>query len=321
MLGASLFSVPGMYDRLKAFRERLGPDIPKLYFVKVDVKSAFDTIPQDSVLRLMDDIISLDLYKTGKHVEVKAGTNKLVHRWQTTAAAGDDKGRFVDRVEELLGRGKKNTIFVDNVMQRKQGAEALSALLTTHIKQNLVKVGKKFYRQKQGIPQGSVLSSTLCNYFYGDLEKQHLGFLNTDECLLLRLIDDFLLITTDVEKAKRFANMMHGGLPDYGVTVNPAKTVVNFDMEFDGTLVAAIGDDQKFPYCGTLIDCKTLGISKSREYAKDNGESGPLGLCNAADNVDMRNSLTVEFGRVPGQQFRRKVLGLSAIYSPIALQC
>jgi telomerase reverse transcriptase len=124
-----------------------------------------------------------------------------------------------------------------------------------------------------------------------------------------------------VERAKRFANTMHSGLPDYGVTVNPAKTVVNFDMEFDGTPVVAIGDDQKFPYCGTLIDCKTLSISKSREYAKDNGKSDPPGLCDTADDVDMRNSLTVEFGRVPGQQFRRKVLGLSAIYPPTALQC
>lgn len=239
----------------------------------MDVKSAFDTIPQDSVLRLMKEVLSLKLYRTGRHAEFKAGTKKLVRRWQTTAARGDDKTSFVEHVENQLGRGKKNTVFVDSVMQRRHGAESLLTLLETHIEQNLVKVGKKFYRQKQGIPQGSVLSSTLCNYFYGDLEKQHLGFLDSEDCLLLRLIDDFLLITKDGGKARRFAHTMHGGIPDYGVAVNPAKTVVNFSMDFDGQPVTAIGDDEKFPYCGTLIDCKILSISKSREHAKDNGTS------------------------------------------------
>lgn len=272
-LGASLFSVGDLYGRLKAFRAQLGPNHGKLYFAKVDVKSAFDTIPQDSVLRLMEKVTSLERYKLSKHAEVSAGTQRLIRRWHTVATSGSDEARFTDIVEGQLARGKRNTVFVDTALQRLQDSRVLLALLNSHIRQNLVKIGKKYYRQKQGIPQGSVLSSTLCNYFYADLERQHLGFLAAEGCLLLRLIDDFLLITTDVAKAQGFVQAMHGGLPNYGVTVNPVKTLVNFDLSVDGVQVARTFGGEKFPYCGTQIDCRTLDIGKNRELVKDSGMS------------------------------------------------
>ena len=40
------------------------------------------------------------------------------------------------------------------------------------------KIGQTYYRQVVGIPQGSVLSSILCSFFYGDLEKNFSKFTN-----------------------------------------------------------------------------------------------------------------------------------------------
>lgn len=62
-----------------------------------------------------------------------------------------------------------------------------------------------------GIPQGSVLSTVLCNIFYADLERKKLPFLLDEEGLLLRLIDDFLFITMNREHAKSFLEQMHRG--------------------------------------------------------------------------------------------------------------
>lgn len=72
-------------------------------------------------------------------------------------------------------------------------------------------MGKTFYRQKVGIPQGSVLSTVLCNMFYAHLEKKKLPFLNDTEGLLLRLIDDFLFITMNKAHAIQFLQLMHDG--------------------------------------------------------------------------------------------------------------
>ena len=47
-------------------------------------------------------------------------------------------------------------------------------------------------------PKGSILSTLLCNYFYGNLESTLLAdqYCNSADSLLLRMVDDFLLITT-----------------------------------------------------------------------------------------------------------------------------
>ncbi|KXH63750.1 telomerase reverse transcriptase [Colletotrichum salicis] len=284
-LGSSMFSVGDLYHRLNAFSARFGNHRPVFYFAKVDVQSAFDTIPQEAVIRLMDSIPSQEQYIIKKHVEVKAGLldsrhqknaiSKVTRRWHSIAVTRDDTTDFSQLVEKRLGINRKNTVFVGNTTRKELETEALMDLMASHIKQNIVKVGKKFYRQKKGIPQGSVLSSALCNYFYADLEAQHLSFLSEEgeddegDCLLLRLIDDFLLITTDQAKARRFVRVMHGGLPEYGVTVSPNKTLVNFDMEFDGTKVARLPEEGRFPYCGLGIDCDTLDIVKDRGHVKD----------------------------------------------------
>ncbi|WQF78234.1 hypothetical protein CDEST_03248 [Colletotrichum destructivum] len=309
-LGSSMFSVGNLYPRLHAFSARFGNQHPKFYFAKVDVQSAFDTIPQTAVIRLMEDIPSEKQYIIKKHVEVKAAlldsqpqkhaVTKLTRRWHSIAVTRNDTTDFAQLVESRLGKSRKNTVFVGNTMRREVEIRELMDLMTSHIKQNLVKVGKKFYRQKRGIPQGSVLSSALCNYFYADLEAQRLSFLAAEDCLLLRLIDDFLLITTDPSKAREFVEVMHGGLPEYGVTVNPKKTLVNFGMAVDGMSVARMPEGSRFPYCGLGIDCNTLDIVKDREHIKD---------------AVVSNALTIDYGNKPGQNFQRRVLNAFKIQS------
>lgn len=270
-----MFSVSDIYTRLKLFKQSLGPEYGKLYFVKADVKAAFDTIPQEAVVNLMKSVPSQSKYTIMKHAEVKPGeraavaddktSSKAIRRWHATALSEKENPDFIIRLEQNLAHKKKNTVFVGSALRNTQNVGELMHLLRQHVEYNLVKIGKKYYRQKTGIPQGSVLSSFLCNYFYADLEVKHLDFLRSPDCLLLRLIDDFLLITLDQEKAIKFVNAMHVGFPEYGVAVNPTKTMVNFDMLYDGEPLQKSNHEKGFPYCGTTINCKTLDITKDRD--------------------------------------------------------
>lgn len=270
-----MFSVNDIYTRLKDFKASLDPGHGQLYFAKLDVHAAFDTIPQEAVVRLMGSVPCQEEYTITKHAEVRPGeravlkqgkaTTQALRRWHSTALENADSSAISDRLESRLGCKKKNTVFVDSAMRRTHTASSLLGLLAEHVTQNLVKVGKKYYRQKTGIPQGSVLSSFLCNYFYADLEVHNLDFVAESDCLLLRLIDDFLLITLNKSKAVKFVETMHRGLPDYGVDVSTKKTLVNFDMEVPEGTVRRIDSRDGFPYCGTLIDCKTLEIARDRD--------------------------------------------------------
>lgn len=274
-----MLSVGDMYGKLKQFRAQL-PDLARpLCFAKLDVQAAYDTIPQSAVLRLMSSLATEPEYRINKHLEMKPGENyredarsKPMRNFRSLAKSPHDFFTFEENLEMELAVGKKNTVFVENVVANFRNRDEILELLTAHVKQNMVKIGKKFYRQKEGIAQGSVVSSLLCNFFYADLEARHLDFLQPGQSLLLRQTDDFLLITTEKSHAKRFLQIMHDGLPAYGVRVNPDKTLVNFEVVINNKKIPRLVNKQGFPFCGNFIDVKTLNISRDRERRKDMGE-------------------------------------------------
>jgi telomerase reverse transcriptase len=265
-----------MYGRLKQFRSRF-PESKALYFAKLDVQAAFDTIPQSAVLQLMSSLLAESEYRINKHLEMKPGENfredassKPLRKYTALAKPSDDYNTFEENLEAELAVGKKNTIFVESIVAQFRNRDEILNLLAQHVQQNMVKMGKKFYRQKEGIAQGSVVSSLLCNYFYANLEARHLDFLRPGQSILMRQTDDFLLITTEKAHAKQFLQIMHDGVPAYGVRVNPDKTLVNFEVLINGKKIPRLVEHHGFPFCGSFIDTKTLNISRDRERRKNN---------------------------------------------------
>jgi telomerase reverse transcriptase len=166
----------------------------------------------------------------------------------------------------------------------------LLKMLREHITSNTVRIGKKSYRQKKGIPQGSILSSLLCSFFYGAFEAENLSFLD-ERSLFVRYIDDFLLITTEATVARRFLDVMVSGNPKYGITVQAPKSRTNFDAAVNGQKIPRLHGTTAFPYIGFTIDTRTLFVSKGR----------------AAKDPEVRNGLTVVLKQA-GRAFRTKVL-------------
>jgi telomerase reverse transcriptase len=189
-----------MLPKLDAFKDSLraqGLQDRQLYFAKVDVVSCFDTIPQKRLLAMADSLMSAQAYQTGKHVEIRPlGALQRLDgeyvnpaprmRWASHTAAGKDAASFGHIVQSKLAGTKSNTVFVNSHLQQQEAKADLMHLLREHVERNIVKIGKRFFRQKTGIPQGSILSSILCNYFYAELERDVLGFADGSDCLLLR---------------------------------------------------------------------------------------------------------------------------------------
>jgi telomerase reverse transcriptase len=110
----------------------------------------------------------------------------------------------------------------------------------------------------------------------------------------LRLIDDFLLITSRRDLAQQFLQVMMDGQPAYGISVNPSKSLVNFEVTVNGAKIPRLLGSTLFPYCGNLIDTHTLDLRKDRDHGRG--------------QADVADALTVESNRVPGRAFHRKVL-------------
>ena len=279
-----------MFPKLLKFRSSLserGLSESKLYFAKVDVQSCFDTIPQQRLVSMVEGILSINEYQIGRHAEISSlgqlqcldgpHTNPSpITRYVPHSRAAGDLSSFEQLLRNKYIGGKSNTVFVDSVVQRFETKEDVMCLLKEHIERNLVKIGKKFYRQKNGIPQGSILSSLLCNLFYAELERNLLGFALNEDSLLLRLLDDFLLITSRREHAERFLKVMHEGHPEYGVVVKAEKSLASFDVSLGNThRIPKAPSNVKFPYCGVLIDTVSLEVSKSTDC---NGRGSELNV-------------------------------------------
>lgn len=280
VFGCSLFSVTDIFPKLAAFKVSLKErnlDQSPLYFAKVDVQTCFDTIPQQRLLTMVESLMSMPTYQTGKHVEISplGALQRLdgqhadplpVKKYVAHSGAANDMVSFHHLIEKKFVGMKSNTVFVNTNLQQQETKDDLMRLLREHVERNLVKIGKKFYRQKQGIPQGSILSSILCNFFYAEFERDVLDFALGDECLLLRLLDDFLLITINQQHAERFIRVMHHEHSDYGVVVKSAKSLANFDAATEaGHRIPRTDSKDKFPYCGVCIDTITLEVNKKSE--------------------------------------------------------
>jgi telomerase reverse transcriptase len=192
----------------------------------------------------------------------------LRHRikYQTTGHSIKRIAGVQNDAETRLDKMKKrNAVYVGSLCPEKHDRETLLKLLGEHVERNVVKIGKRFYRQKRGIPQGSVVSSILCSLFYAQLESEELGFIaESDGSLLLRLIDDFLVISTEKNIAERFLDVMLAGLPEYGVVVKKQKSLVNFATTTQGVKIQQL-KGKLFPYVGVLIDTCNLNIVKDIE--------------------------------------------------------
>ena len=281
LLGSAMFSVEDMYPQLQAFRrslEQQGLAGKALYFAKVDVKACFDTIPQKRLMNFARTILGSDVYSIAKYSRAKLVGGKKEDtpsfgakpswRYLTKAIAADKDFNFQAEVEADIAEGRTRSIYVDGVAQKTEHRRAILELLQEHVESNLIKLGNRLYRQKEGIPQGSIVSSLLCSYFYAELERKALGFVKDGQSILLRLIDDFLVISTQRQVADRFMLEMHRGMPEFGVEVKAEKSRANFDVEIDGKAIARLPSQTDFPYCGNAINTVTLDLSKDKERRK-----------------------------------------------------
>ena len=100
--------------------------------------------------------------------------------------------------------------------------------------------------------------------------------------LLLRGVDDYLMITTDPVIAKEFAVAIHSNTGEIkGFDVNIKKSLANFEVEINGQRIPLLSDSRDecrdlqnspFPWFGLLIDTQHLNIFCDNGRFKETGK-------------------------------------------------
>lgn len=107
-----------------------------------------------------------------------------------------------------------------------------------------------------------------------------------DNTLLIRYVDDFIIISPDRQKVVDFVSLLQSGSPEFGISINPEKTRTNFNLE-SGAFV-----DELFTWCGLRIHFETLDIRP--EYSN-------------FMNTSIGDHLTRDRTRQPGQSLCRQM--------------
>lgn len=291
LLGAGVLGLNEFYPMYRNWvrhsRKQLSDKGSRLYFATVDVHRCYDNIHQEHLLRVVGDILSEDEYLIQKHSAFHSyrSMRGIATKRLRRVGSPETYQSFHDMVVEASQR-RNNTVFTKGQGSSVIQQETILKMLDEHIRSHLVvapgRYGDRFLIQSTGIPQGSVLSTLLCNFYFGSVEKQllPLGLVSSvsfthagmgSKGILVRLVDDFLLITTEKHLAVSFVERMHKGIEKLGVRINSAKTMTNFgvqDLKADG--LTTIAGKKFFPWCGLLFDAESGEVRVDYSRFQDN---------------------------------------------------
>ncbi|XP_032223148.2 telomerase reverse transcriptase [Nematostella vectensis] len=283
--GSGMLGFDDVFRALSKFisGRNLRNDERPLYFVRVDVAKCFDSILHVKLHSIMKHVLTHQLYTVRRFVIMKRRGLQSRRMYKKYISYSLDRTGFVEFAKEYVKESElSEAVLVDQVRYfHEHRDESLLPLLEEHIFRNLVNIHGKVYWQTAGIPQGSIMSSIFCCYYYDAMESSYFpDILRDDSSLMMRWVDDFILITPHRETAESFLAAMHAGIPEFGCKVNKLKTLTNYVSSLDGGKpVNHIEEGGLFPWCGILIDPATLNVQMDLKRYIDGVEDsiqGPM---------------------------------------------
>uniref|UniRef100_A0A8C1UZT2 Telomerase reverse transcriptase n=1 Tax=Cyprinus carpio TaxID=7962 RepID=A0A8C1UZT2_CYPCA len=281
-MGSTVWGWQDIHRVLKEFGPQQKSSPRPLYFVKVDVSGAYDSLPHQKLLEVLGEVLSPfaeQSFFVRQYARVWSDPHLGLKKHFCTKVRErprrplNMKG-FV--VEEQAGGTLRDAILVERHSSEVRGEDVFQFFQ------------KMMFHQVCGIPQGSSVSALLCNLCYGHMENS----------CLMRLVDDFLLITPHLSKATEFLTTLLAGVPDYGCKINPQKVAVNFPVcqEWLDSGASVFPSCCLFPWCGLLLDTHSLDVCK--DYSR-------------YDGLSLRYSLTLGSAHSPAAVMKKLLSVLS----------
>lgn len=311
-------------DRVKALQQGVDPaNLEFPHVVCVDVSKAFDNVDVETLLGICSELLTAEKYTILKFTEIMTimGNVKVNHRSVAVPSHEVQDGHFTQRAAEMAN-GQKNRIFLDCVTEESITRTHIMNVLRQYLSMNLVWLKSKWRRQSKGIAQGAKPSTLLCSLYLGYVERVCLNPLiascgstniggitaRTDRrracpdpshSLLLRMVDDWLLISRHKNVVEQFAAKTIEGIPGFNVVVNPAKTQTTVPIDLPAIGVSVLPnpivemDGTRFiRWCGLLIDVETLELRA--DYTRYSG-------------AHMKTTVNMPVARKPGLALGSKI--------------
>ena len=234
LFGASVACVEHIHERLLAFKHRwVRAGRPPVFAARFDFKNAFDGVPLQRLLyHELPRLLSRDNYILARYVFRKRRTAPWRRGYVVCSPA--EMGSFEQVVRERLCRQHGGCSIVDEVAAQVVSRREILRWVRAHVGQNVMRIpgASCSFIQRRGVPQGSPVSSILCDLMFGQFERHCLRpLLQESSCantsmLLLRYVDDVLLLSTDRRRFDDTCSRILCGSRRFGVCVNRGKSQI-----------------------------------------------------------------------------------------------
>ena len=206
--GFNVLNKDVIYERFKAFKSC--GDHGLNYVVTLDIQKCFDSIDCHKLFEMLEQLLSdyassdfiIHKYTISQHHQVKNQRHHHNIRYVTQ----NNLLHFHD-VSKQLNQHYRNCVLIDGVHYPSLNVSSLLRLLKQHLFHHKISYNKEVFRSTLGLPQGSVLSSLLCNIYYGCLESK--AYLSDsasmpESTMVMRQVDDYLVISKDKESISKY---------------------------------------------------------------------------------------------------------------------
>jgi telomerase reverse transcriptase len=263
-VGSSLENSVLSYEQIyeKAREYLMGCDEPQ-YIVKLDLASCFDNIGQDELVRLISGLFSKKKYCLKSFVLLEKSCGELRQRVVSKVVERvRSAGPLMKSLDSARNRIVKE-IVTQKILLRNEMIDNLIDVVKGHV----VKYENEYYVQRVGIAQGSVVSTLLCSIYFAHLDKLYLNKV-VRRGMVLRYVDDFLVMTPDVEEIKGLLRVLES-LSHLGVHLSTEKIESNFGVEECYKNGGGLGEvlktkflmsDRRIAWCGSVVGNRGFSI-------------------------------------------------------------
>ncbi|ESW97173.1 hypothetical protein KL918_000782 [Ogataea parapolymorpha] len=210
-----------------------------VYALKFDIRQAYDTLPRTMILPLISELLKETPETFEFHI-------KRYFVLSAPTATGKRNRRKLSVLE-----GHEST-FSDKVLSHANSPSVLKkSEIMKIVEQQLEHVAllssSETFHRKRGVFQGFPLSGVFCEIVYDKL-TEYLLSLGGGNVKIIRLADDFLILSTQMDIIAKYQDLIEKRIPQFNIMVNKQKSVVS---------------EETIDFLGTTINLKTLSVTKN----------------------------------------------------------
>lgn len=233
---SSVNSANEVAELILTFRNRLlkkHDTLPVLYMMKFDMKECYDRLNQDALEEAIEELFKGEQDHTTYHVREYASLDEF-HKLKKQTTSIDTEVHNLNIVSDSSIEIASTRPTVDRVRTLKILKYEILNVCRSQIEDATCLIKNKenqydLYKRKRGVFQGFSLLSIFCDILYSSMVVKEFKFLwdSADDSLLVRLVDDFLFITSSYNVFEQVKDKVSSNdLRKYGAYVNLEKTVV-----------------------------------------------------------------------------------------------